>query len=77
MKQRIKAQQDGVDFNEPMPILADHTSSIAFIKSVQISIDNKSIVEKDIHELQICIYESRLLDATHRMLEQKTNNEWI
>ena len=76
-EQRIKAQQDGVDFNEPMPILADHTSPIAFIKSVQISIDNKSILEKDIHELQIFIYENRLLDATHRMLEQKTNNEWI
>ena len=76
-EQRIKAKEEGIDFNEPMPILADHTSPIAFIKSVQISIDNELIIKKDIHELQIFIYESRLLDATHRMLEQKTNNEWI
>ncbi len=33
-EQRIKAQQDGVDFNEPIPILADRTSPVAFIKSV-------------------------------------------
>ena len=51
--------------------------NIAFIRKVDIFIDNRNIVDKDIHASAIFISESNLARASKKLLEDKTGNNWI
>ena len=50
---------------------------IAFIRKVTIFVDNRKIVDKDIHASDIFINESDLARASKKLLEDKTGNNWI